>query len=81
MNVLLPFIIKKMQKNRPHRTLVSYSELPVKEYERDIDLPVKVDTDYSTSFEEGVLSYTFQKIKSNPPEQQEENKAHIPFDF
>jgi HSP20 family molecular chaperone IbpA len=59
----------------------SFSEMPVNEYERDIDLPVKVDADYSASYEEGVLSYTFQKIKSNPPEQKEENKAHIPFNF
>lgn len=59
------------------------SETPQQMYERQIKLgkPVKT-TDYSSSYQGGILTYTFAKIQGSWNDQvNSQNELEIPFDF
>ncbi|WP_456275194.1 Hsp20/alpha crystallin family protein [Bacillus sp. AK128] len=69
----LKLILKSHSIKPEGATTLLSSELPQNNFEREIHLKKSVvTTDYSSSFEDGVLSFTFIKIK---------DEIEIPFDF
>ncbi|MEQ6389977.1 Hsp20 family protein [Bacillaceae bacterium S4-13-58] len=66
----------------PGELTLAESELPQDVYEREIPLPQSVMTEnYTSSLEDGVLSYTFHKRKKQSKDKDVDNPINIPFHF
>lgn len=77
---LLEFKVESHSIKPEKDLLLVYSELPVDKYEREIQLssPIIIGK-YSSSFENGIITYTFFKDKSEHTAQTKQ--INIPFNF